>query len=737
MTLAISLALPLGAGCNKKDEAAEGEGGANADGAADGEAQADEPAADEAKQAGLAQSALAPTPAAGPMTKLDDLLALAPKGESYEVVGVIRDAGVFLDYVDEGTRFSEGPIKQLAAAASKNDDLKQFAGLSMAYPAVKAQYALIKDKIGSSGIKLDHGMLFAEADSRNYLIYAADRPEALGELISAFDQEAGKMTCKNTEAAGYVVCADSQGDLDAYVAAGEVGATAMRARWTAGLPGVDLEQSNIVIEAEDGLVAMQTPPGLTVISVAAPMDDAEFAEIGQTLTPAQGKLLGSVQPGAGFVWANVNRQVVNAQLDSDMSDAPKAVQDMFTKVNGELLLGGHYEPASVAMQFGLDSDDDWAGVAEAMGGEVKNIRKGLEKDMKVEGGKWSVDMVGIPVDGKQVDALHVGLSGVPEADVLAELTGLTIDGWVFAADDALHVALGATPEAIGLVATGVGSGASEGLRAYLPPTLTAAYEANQVSMIAHFPLDALHGPKSRQLIRTSLKNVEEVSPELVLSFFDLMAPLSSGTVWMTHNGGKVQVHMAVQGIGHHADQEGKDALAAAAAVTAGTEPAAAFGPLVDKYPSSPRLASYKARAGQAETALVASGVGAMVATGVLAAPFILDAERNTAMLEELDIEEGAADKAKEESKKDTADKQKDTTPTPADDDDDDESAPTPTPPTPTPTPPTPTPTPAGDDDGGDEDEGGDEGSSTKPTRPQIIPKNTNDDSKDSKPKRVR
>lgn len=717
---------------------------------------------EEAKEAGLAESALAATPEVGEMAKLGDLLALAPKidnPESVEVLFVVRDASVFLDYLDEVSRFAAGPVAQLGEAAKTNPDLKELSGVTMAYPMVKAQYDALKGSFTSSGVHLDKGMLLTEVDGRGYIIYSGDQPDALPKLIKQIEPKTPDMACKAAEApAGYVVCADSQADLDAYTAGGAEGATAVRARWSAALPGVDFEKSNIIAEAEGAQIAIETPPGLMVMSIAPPAGEPEFEEMVAALSPSQGKLLRGVQPGAGFMWGNVSRELIEKEMLTEIQadkDAPESVKALASNFNGEVLLAGHYEPAAVALQFGLDSDDDWAAVAGELEKELGKLEKEAAKEMKIEGGEWEFNAVDIPVGGETVKAMHAGLSGVPEADVLAGLTGLTIDGWAFAANDAMTIALGASPEAIGHVASSTDEGPSEGLLAYLPPTLSSALQGGQVSMIAHMPLDALHGPQTRQLLTTALKNVPDVSPELVIAFFNLASPLSSGTLWMTHHGDTAQFHVALQSIGHHADEEGKAALAAAVAVAGGAEPAAAFGPLVDQYPDSPRVASYKARSGQTPAALVASGVGAMVAGAALAVP-IAQGARNEDMSKELDIDEGAADKAKQESKdkakkkqdkkkqdardekkkeeqreeekkKREEDKEKADPTDPAGGDDGSDKAN----PDGRDEPPGPKPGgdegAAGDEGGGDEGAAGDDGGDKEPTRPKIIP---------GKPKRV-
>ena len=676
-----------------------------------------------AKEAGLAEAALAPPPvAAAPMTGLDDLLALVPAGD-IKGVAVVRDASVFLDYVDEGTNFLAGPLGRLGQAAATVPELAELSSVAAFYPMIKGQYDAAKTTIAASGVNLDKGIVFAEgANGNGVIIYSGTQPDALPNLIKAIDSGSDiTASCKNIDsAAGYVVCADAQADLDAYAPGGPEGAAALRSRLANNLPGVDFETANIIFDVadEDLHMTIDTPPGLMVMSMAPPQNDEDLREMAQALTPGPGKLLRGVQPGAGFMWANISPTLLAQEMMADIAadpSAPQSVKDLASQFTGEFLVAGHYQPAVVALQVGLNDDAAWAGVATDLEAVLPKVQDEIGKELKLPGAEWDVGLVDVTVGESAVKAMHAGLSGVPEANVLAQLTGLTIDGWVFAANDALHVALGATPEAIGHVADAAFDGPSDGLKAYLPPTLTSALAANQVSMIAHLPLDAIHSPQTRELIKTALKNVKEVDPELVIAFFDLMSPLSSGTMWMTHSGGKVQLHVAMQAIGHHADDEGKAALAAAAAVASGADPAATYGPLTSQYASSPRVAAYKARAGQTEAALVASGVGALVAAGALAYP-IMQGQRNEAITEELHIEDNAAEKAKEDSKADAEEAPKpkpkpkpkpEPKPEP-----EDKTDPTPTPtPTPEPTPPPdPTPTPDNaDDDGG------------APKPPPIIP----------------
>jgi hypothetical protein len=728
LVMAVAVASPFGlAGCNKVKELTGGkeEAEEQTEEPAPTEPQVEEPKAPEpppeakaelevAKEAGLTEAALAPPPVpVVELTKVDDLLALAPTTDKGMVV--IRDASVFLGYVDSAGQFAAGPVGRIAAAVGPNQDL---VAMTSQFMAVKGQYDAAKASIGASGVHLEKGIILAEtANDGGVIVYAGDKPDALPTLIKSMVPDFPGMVCKAVDSApGYVACADNQAELDAYAPGGDAGAAGIRSRWATNMPGVNIDKSNIIadIPSEGIHFGVETPPGLLIVSMAAPQGDPEIDEMTKALAPASGKLLRSVQPGAGFVWGNISAELIAAEMLPDIQNdnAPQPVKDLASQFSGEFLLAGHYDPATVALQLGLKDDSAWPGVAAELDKIAGELQKEIGKEIKIPSAEWSIGMVDIPVGGQTVKALHAGLSGVPEADVLAQLTGLTIDGWVFASNGAAHIALGASPEAIGHLATAEADGPSPGLQAYLPGQLTEALAANQVSMIAHFPLDALHTPQTRELINTALKNVEEVKPDLVLAILDLASPISSGTMWVTQGGGKAQFHMAIQGIGHQADDEGKAAIAAALAVAGGGDPATAWGALVSQYPNSPRLATYKIRAGQTQAALVASGVGALVAAGALAYP-VFEGSRNEAIAEELDVEDGAAEKAKEESKKPPKKKKKT------------EPKPDPTPdPTPDNTPdPTPDPEPEPNNPDG------------RPKPPPIIPVNPDGDK--TPPRRIK
>src|SRR5690606_29244447 len=262
-----------------------------------------------AKEAGLAEAALAPPPVEVQMTKIDDLLGLVPTSDKGVVV--VRDASVFMGYIDSATQFATGPVGRIATAVASNPEVVAIAGQVM---AAKGQYDAAKASIAASGVHLDKGMIIAlTAEGNPVIIYAGDQPNALPTLIRSFAPEIPDMHCKAIEqAAGYVACADSQAELDAYAPGGDAVAAGLRSRWAAGMPGVNFEKSNIIADfpSEDVHFAVETPPGLVILSLAVPQGDPEVDEMVKALSPSTGKLLRGVQPGSGFVWGNISSELI-------------------------------------------------------------------------------------------------------------------------------------------------------------------------------------------------------------------------------------------------------------------------------------------------------------------------------------------------------------------------------------------------------------------------------------------
>jgi hypothetical protein len=150
--------------------------------------------------------------------------------------------------------------------------------------------------------------------------------------------------------------------------------------------------------------------------------------------------------------------------------------------------------------------------------------------------------------------------------------------------------------------------------------------------------------------------MQEVPADAALALLDIISPVASATMWTSHHDGVMQMHFAVQGIGHRADGEGKAALDAVIAVAGGGDPAELWGALASKHPDSPHGPSYKSRSGETVTATTASGIGALVAAAAVGMP-LAEGQRNTELANELGVKEGEAEAAAEAARKEAAEKE--------------------------------------------------------------------------------
>jgi len=206
--------------------------------------------------------------------------------------------------------------------------------------------------IRSTPIDWGKGAIMFEIGSDTYLAYASEKPDALKDLFAAFGETSTQSVCKAVEGqAPYVVCASGQAALDKYKPGGEAQAKALRASMTAKIPGQDLDAANLLAHAEDATMTVSTPPGLIDLAVAIPNDE-ETADYRQTFKPGQPKILRSVQPGAGFLWASLDMTKLGATSEP-MKDVPPAFGALAEKLTGEVLFAWHYEPSSLSVQLGV------------------------------------------------------------------------------------------------------------------------------------------------------------------------------------------------------------------------------------------------------------------------------------------------------------------------------------------------------------------------------------------------
>jgi hypothetical protein len=280
-----------------------------------------------------------------------------------------------------------------------------------------------------------------------------------------------------------------------------------------------------------------------------------------------------------------------------------------------VFFGGSADPAAIQLRLGFDDLKPATDVLELVGVLAKagNVPPEIPG---VAGSKITFESSELSFGADKANALHLAVTGVPQAEMATQLLGVTPDLWLFAAENSLAFAAGVDAANITRMVSPPGA---EATIASLPPALAEDLRANRVGFLVHAPVDALQSPVMAKAMDAALKDVPGYQPQQARSAMALVSPLSSGTVWITEAAGQPVVHFALQGIGHTGDEEGKAALAAAVAVATGGDPAALFGELAAKYPGSPRLAAYQARAGTTGAGVLAgSGAAGMMLAGAAA-----------------------------------------------------------------------------------------------------------------------
>jgi hypothetical protein len=446
--------------------------------------------------------------------------------------------------------------------------------------------------------------------------------------------------------AGWNVCAKDKASIDAYKPAEDPGA--VRALVGARLEGVELDEANViahVVPEGDApiTIAVTTLPGLLHLAVAGPVDkEPDLARMLASLERGDQKTLANVQPGAGFVWGRTKSSVLGGLAASAEPDTPPEAKKVLEAMTGEFVLAGSVEPGGLVFKASLSDSSaftpfiEWALAEYTKDGGAKPIPD-------IEGSKVMLERVELDQGGTKADALHLGVEGIPQADVIKAFAGIYFDGWAFASGDSLTVAAGPNRDGVAKLMSVAGDGPSADMLASLPHPLAKGLQRKDVSFVIHMPMDFLQGAHMHKIVHAGLKNVPELKPEVVLAGLSVLSPLSSASLWLEQPASGTPVfHVAVLGIGNRATAEGKEALDAAHAITEGTDPEAAFKPLAAKYRSSAMSFAYTTRAGtEGPGSLVGSGVGPLLIGGVMAYAMMQD-KANTTMAADLGVDPAAA-----------------------------------------------------------------------------------------------
>ncbi len=566
-------------------------------------------------------------------TGLDLMLKLIPEGSEFMIA---RDATVVADYVEEATRFLDGPMATLKTGPFAGErDLQE---AEENFDEVKVKIAAVKTALEGSGIQLSEGAAFFETKSGDeFVVFNAPDPGALAALGKALgEKDFEEPKCKAIESApGFNICSDSQAAIDAYQPSTDP--APLRKELTDAIPGIDLDEANLLAHASKGerdeiIFVVTTIPGQFHMAANMPANE-DLVKLEEGMEAGPATTLAQVQPGSGFIWGRMSKKLLEEPLEGLKGTPGEPVGKSMT---GEFVLAGSVDPGGLIFQAGTS---DVAGVEGLLGMGYEMGKDEVPKEIPdVKGAKVVFEKVPLEGGSTKAEALHVGVTGVPEADVLKSFTGLHLDAWAFAANDVFTLAVGPDKEHVGKLLDVEAGGPSADTLAGLPPQLADGLGKNEVGFIAHMPMDFLHGHQMHRLIRASLKEVPEAEPEQVIAGLGLLAPFSTSTMWIAQpSGGKPVVHISVQSIGNRATDEGRAALDAAHTVADGGDPVAAFASLSAAYGASPMAWAYKTRAGiEGPGYMVGSGLGAVLATAAVAVPVFLD-KSNEALADDLGV----------------------------------------------------------------------------------------------------
>ncbi|WP_434417566.1 hypothetical protein [Nannocystis pusilla] len=581
-----------------------------------------------------APAVAAPAPT-GPAS-VDELLGLVHDGASSYVVFKAPDA--LLSLAETAASTFEQPLTTLVGATSPD----QLSRLTESFALFKHGVADAKDALAKSGTDLARGIVVTSTSlsgDDTVITFSASSAEAAKGLLAALKiPDAATTECLATAGRpGYVTCAKDQPTLAAYKPGD---GKAARTRLNTALPAVAIDDLALFGYVTDGNVhfGLDKPAGGATLHISAPPDAKEMVT---TLAPGQADLLKFAPAGTGFLWMKLDLDELKKKGLNEVPPPFSATVGAFT---GEVLFGGSADPAALQARFGFSDTSSLAPLADlavAFGGSMIHNKP----IPNVPGSKVSFKAENVSVGADKVKALHFGASGVPQAKALADQLGLSLDAWVFPAEGTLAAVVGADATKVGLVKA---AASSEATIAALPPALAASLRAGEVGFVTHVPLDGLQSPALLKLLDGALASLPGYSSSTARSALNVLAPLSSTTMWISEHQNAGVIHFAVQTIGNTTDEEGKAALAAAAS----PDPAKAFTDLAAKYPSSPRIAAYQTRAGQGGAgALVGGSAPALLLAAGGMAAFFRPTTDAPPVVAEVPAEEKKAEEKKAEEKK--------------------------------------------------------------------------------------
>jgi hypothetical protein len=531
---------------------------------------------------------------------LDTLLDLVPADA--DTYFVVRDLGALVNGVLAYADAQRAAMGRLADEIGKTDpgdaaDVRQAITLIESFGA----------RLASSGIDLSAGAVLAMkagADTE-LLVYGAAKADAFPVMLEALGAKAREIPrdCVVVVAeGGYYACAKT--GVAAYAPGKR--ASALRAQLAGALPGVDLDRANVVAYAVTGSqtlpFALETGQGMALLSLAVPSARGDLAAVART---SNAPSLGIVGPGQPFLWG----QLAAAGLIARMGPPEPFLETLVKSLTGELVVGGVAGSNGIVAAIGVTDAAPAAGLIALASLGLGEIPKTLPGGIGLEVGIETVQ-----TERAGVQTIRARLSGSP-LEVLTTI-GYAPEILAFAGGKLAAITFGADVGVVSRLASDTGAGPRDDLLATLPVPLASALRDARSVFAMHIPVDAAQAPAGIAALEAILGQVPpaelgidaRVAARLLA---DVLAPLSSISLWITDVDRGPVVHVAFQGFAAPATEEGKEALAALAAIGGGADRESTYAALAAKHPSSARAASYQARAGR-----IGDSVGSLLVGGV-------------------------------------------------------------------------------------------------------------------------
>jgi hypothetical protein len=464
-------------------------------------------------------------------------------------------------------------------------------------------------------IQLDEGIVVLPEQGSGALVYASTEPDALPKAVGAALKTETK--CGPLEA-GFVVC--GEGDTAPSFAPAKA-AEKRKKEVASGLVGLSLDRALIAgrVKLPTGeVVSMSVEPyaGQAVFNFTLPPQVAGARQLG----PRDPALLGLFDVGSAFAWGNVGEQ----GLARMTKRVPPLAAGAMASLSGEFVFGTAGATPGFLAALGVKDPGPLRSTLALLQGQVNDLPETLP-----DGTKVMVESRELKLESGPLATIY---GSVEQNEALQPLrnAGMRPDAYLFVADRFAGAHLGGTEDAIKALATDTDVGPPKELLDSLPEAAVADLAATKVSFLAHLPLDGISTDAFREQIDavvTSVGKGSAVDAKVLLDgLVRALAPLSSITIWVRHEGPSMTLRIAVQPFGSMATEEGKEASAAVSEFLAGKSAQDVFGALASAHGESKRFSSYEIRAGKQPVKANNSIFMVLVIAGALAWGMLMPSE---------------------------------------------------------------------------------------------------------------